>query len=51
MPKDKNKLLQYIDHGQELKKKYQKANLNGQHNQRIRQLEKDIALARQALRA
>lgn len=49
MLKDKKKLLIYIEHGQALKKVYQKANLKGQHNEKIKKLEKDIAQAKLAL--
>ena len=49
MPKNKQKLLQYIDHGKALKKCYLQANLKGQHDQKIKALEQDIYLAQKAL--
>ncbi len=49
MPKNKQKLLQYIDHGETLKRRYQKANLKGQHNCKIKEIDEKLTKAKKAL--
>ncbi len=47
--KTKNQLEDYIKHGIAVKKRYQIANIYGQHNAKICQIEHDIRQARAKL--
>ena len=51
MPKDKASLKTYIKNAAMCKKRYQKANLNGRYDRRIKEIENDIKNAKSRLKA
>ncbi len=45
------KIKIYISHALAMKKRYEKANLKGQHNEKIKNIEADIIAAKQKLKS
>jgi len=50
MERSKNQIKTYIKHAEATKKRYQKANLFGQHNAKIEKMTQDIQKARRYLK-
>lgn len=50
MERNKERIKTYIKHAEASKKRYQKANLFGQHNVKIEKMTKDIQNARSLLK-